>query len=288
MTQSPLNYFNLTQADLLGEGGEAQVYALDADRVVRMYRPGATLAGAEARAALLAEIAAGAGHLPFTTPQVIEVGELAENNGRVYVIEKRIPGTSMLQALEHSSGSTRSDLISQYMEAAWQLGTLKLQRPFFGEISHEAPVQTATLEEYLAERAGRSLAGVTSLAHVDPAALAHALGEPMAAPVFVHIDYFPGNVMVNNNQLNAVIDFGYSSSIGDRRMTVMAAAAHLVSPRISPTVTEADRVIALDWLRERDLFDYYERGLPWLAAYWSFVPEADDPAAYAWCHSILR
>ena len=33
-----LEHFDLTTAELLGQGGEAQVYALDADRVVRLYR----------------------------------------------------------------------------------------------------------------------------------------------------------------------------------------------------------------------------------------------------------
>ena len=60
--------------------------------------------------------------------------------------------------------------------------------------------------------------------------------------------------MVDENQLTGVIDFGYSSIIGDRRVNALVATAHLVTPRITPTVTADDQAIAYAWLRERDLF----------------------------------
>ena len=95
--------------------------------------------------------------------------------------------------------------------------------------------------------------------------------SPVDSPAFVHLDYFPGNVMAEGEQISAVIDFGYASIIGDRRMNALVATAHLITPRITPTVTDRDRDIAFAWLRERELFDYFERGLPWLAAYWTFA-----------------
>ena len=50
--------------------------------------------------------------------------------------------------------------------------------------------------------------------------------------------------MVHEDQLTAVIDFGYSSIIGDRRMNAMVAAAHLVTPRITPTITADDQSLS--------------------------------------------
>ena len=115
--------------------------------------------------------------------------------------------------------------------------------------------------------------------------MAVAIGELCGPPAFVHLDYFAGDVIVDENQLTAVIDFGYSSIIGDRRMNALVAAAHLVTPRITPTITADDQAIAYAWLRERDLFKYFEHGLPWLAAYWTFA--SDDARLYEWCCSIL-
>lgn len=271
--------FNPNTAELLGEGGEAQVYALDDAYVVRLFREGAKAADVTARTELLAEIAVGAVHLPFETPVVMDQGVL---DGRIYTIEKRIHGTSLLTALANMQGNPRRQLIEQYMATAWQLGRINITRPFFGEICHE--IQTPTWRAYLLERAKHSLAS-SPLAHIDAEPIAASVPPLDAEPAFIHLDYFAGNVMANNGQLTAVIDFGYSSLLGDRRMNVMAATAHLVTPRITPTVTAEDQAIAFAWLRERDLYAYYEQALPWLAAYWTFA--SDDVALFKWCRSIL-
>jgi aminoglycoside phosphotransferase (APT) family kinase protein len=141
-----------------------------------------------------------------------------------------------------------------------------------------------TMSNYLSsfDPTQAELLGEGGEAQINVAAAISALD---AAPAFIHLDYFAGNVMFDQNQLSAVIDFGYSSIIGDRRMNALVAAAYLVTPRITPTVSADDQAIAFAWLRERDLFTYYERGLPWLAAYWTFA--SDDIELYAWCSSIL-
>ena len=57
--------FSLSQAELLGEGSEAQVYALDEAHVVRLFREGASAEDVAGRTRFLAEIAAGAVALAF-------------------------------------------------------------------------------------------------------------------------------------------------------------------------------------------------------------------------------
>lgn len=281
MHKKQLASFNPNHAQLLGEGGEAQVYALDDAYVVRLFREGASAEDVAARTTLLMEIATGAAHLPFETPVVVAQGGVF---GRIYTLEKRIPGTSLLTALSRATGSVRGSLVEQYMDAAWQVGEIRVARDYLGEIGRKDAIQTPTWQVYLTERANRSLAS-SPLNHLDGTPFANALGELAEPPAFIHLDYFAGNVMANGDQLNAVIDFGYSSIIGDRRMNALVAAAHLVTPRITPTVTAEDQAIAFAWLRDHDLFDYYERGLPWLAAYWTFA--SDDVELYNWCRSIL-
>lgn len=281
-----LTDFDPTQFQLLGSGGEAHVYALDDERVLRVYGNGTSLAAAQSRARLLDEIAHGAQRLPFATPIVLSCGELtvAEGEKRVYAVEKRIAGTSLLDALRTVAGEPRRRLIEQYMDAAWALGEVVVRRPYFGELDHWDPLSAETFTHYLAERARRSVTG-TAFEHLDTQALSTELGEPMTEPTFVHLDYFAGNVMADAGRITAVIDFGYSSIIGDRRMNVVAAAAHLMSARITPVVTEADRAVARDWLQARGLTDYYAAGERWMAAYWLFV--RDDPTVVAWAHEIL-
>ena len=248
---------------------------------MRLFRRGATAEGVSTRTALLNEIAAASQHLPFETPIVFAEGTAQD---RIYTIEKRIAGTALLTALAESDRHTRNGLIEQYMETAWLLSTIDIQRPYFGELCRDDAVQTPTLQDYLSKRAKRSLRG-SSFANIDTGELAAMVGEPIDEPAFVHLDYFAGNVMAAGGRISAVIDFGYSSIIGDRRMNPVIAAAYLTTAHITPIVTQADRNIAFDWLKKRDLLDYYERIEKWLAAYWLFA--SDDVELYNWCCSIL-
>lgn len=277
-----LTQLGTSHEELLGEGGEAKVYALDESLVVRIHQPGESVDNARSRKLLLDEIAAGASHLWFDTPEVIEVGTLF---GHTYSIERRIDGESLIQALRTAEGATRARLINRYMDAAWATGKISLVRPSFGEVAGDNPIECDSFSEYLAERAGRSLAD-TPLAHIDAQSLAKALGEPVDAPSLVHLDFFAGNVMADGDQITGVIDFGYSTIIGDRRLTPVAAAVHLVSPRITPVATDTDRALAMNWIAEHELGDYYSAGEQWMAAYWMFA-SADDPVILPWSKSVL-
>lgn len=267
---------------LLGEGGEAKVYALDQSHVVRLHEPGASVEGAMARKALLDEITAGSSHLWFAVPEVLEVDTLL---GHTYSVERRIPGVSLLDALRTADEPTRSQLVSRYMDAAWATGDITLVRPSFGEVSAEDAVECDTFGDYLCERARRSLAD-SPLSHVDARSLADALGEPVEPPALVHLDFFAGNVMADGDEVTGVIDFGYSTIIGDQRLNPVAAAVHLVSPRITPVATAADRAVAMSWIAEHELQDYYPSGERWMAAYWMFA-SADDPVILPWSTSVL-
>ena len=231
---------NLSQAELLGEGGEAQIYALDNAHIVRLFREGESAEDFAARTNLLAEIVAGAAHLPFETPVVLEQGAFF---GRIYTIEKRIPGTSLLSALSTTQGTVRRSLIEQCKAAAWKIGSIHITRPFIGEIGRKDANQATAWQAYLTVRARCSLAA-SPLTNIEQDALAASVGELSDAPAFVHLEDFSGSVMVHEDQLAAVIDFGYSSVICDRRMNAMVPAAHLVTPHITPTITADDQSLS--------------------------------------------
>ena len=273
--------FNPETATLLGEGSESRVYALDSHHVLRVCRDGASTDGVAARAALLDEITAGSRHIPFATPQVIEQGE---HNGQHVTLENRLNGNSMLNALADASGSGRRMLIEQYMEAAWLLGDVAIERPFYGEICHPEPIEAPSFRAYLAERAERSLATSTDMTLTDSIRIAANVAEPDDRGRLVHLDFCPANVLVEGVRVSAVLDFGYASLIGDRRMTAVAAAAYLV-PEITPTVKKGDQAIAFDWLRNHEMISYYTSAERWLAAYWTHA--SDDENLFKWCTKIL-
>ena len=276
-----LTAFNPETATLLGEGSEARVYALDADHVLRLCKDGATDEGVAARADLLDEIADGARHLQFATPRVFEQGK---HTGQHVTLEKRLNGDSLLNALADATGSGRQMLIEQYMETAWSLGDVAIERPFYGELCHPEPIQAPSFRAYLAERAEHSLTQATEMTLTDSIRIAANVAEPDDRGRLVHLDYCPANVMVEGVRVSVVLDFGYSSLIGDRRLTAVAAAAYLV-PEITPTVRKGDQALAFDWLRNHEMISYYTSAERWLAAYWTHA--SDDENLFKWCTKIL-
>lgn len=283
-----LKTFGLTEEDRLGGGGEATVYALDGKRVLRLYNhPCADLDGLLARNRFLDDLNQHKGAFPYELPAVLDCGRVGD---RCYTIEKRIGGRSMLDELADCTGSQRHDLIISYMDAAYALRQIKL-KPLgldksmtYGELCRDDAIVTGSVREFMLRRVGASIEG--SAFQLSASQLVGALGSLVgdSDSGLVHLDYFPGNVMAEGGRVTAVIDWGYSSVWAAERMNPLIAANYLF-PRISPTATAHDQEIALSWLDEHGLLQFFEPMQRWLAAYWLFVK--DDPVVVAWCKEIF-
>ena len=258
----------------LGRGGEADVYAIADDRVLRLCKPDASQAGFDARLDLLERMDGACGGV--CVPRVLEHGRV---EGQLFTIETRLGGVPMSQAL--GAATDRRALVRDYMEVAARLGEGQEARPF-GEIGREDPIRADRLRDYMERRVKASMAaGGVGL---DGEALAAPFEEP-EQPGIVHLDYFPGNVMADGNRVTGVLDFGYSTIVGDPRFTPVLAAIYL-SNRISPPAGAEDRAIAMEWLAERNLTSLVVPLRRWIAAYWSFCRE-DDPKLAAEIRHVL-
>jgi len=276
-----LRAFGLGPDDYLGHGGEAWVYALGPDRVLRVLHQGGRADDVRTRDALVAELRGGMTGLSL--PELLEVGERA---GRVYAIERRLQGRSVLSALAHVDGATRTQLIEAHLDAAAILGDLSLERRgYFGDLIDPQPIRCATWHEYLDARSTRNLAGsVPPFTALQSEDFASGLPEPDVGR-FVHLDAFAGNMLTDGATITAVLDIGVTSVVGDRRLDPVASAAYLLSMDISPTRRDSDDDIVLGWLRNRGLIDLLEPARRWLAAFWTFA--IDDPRVLRWCTEVL-
>src|SRR4029079_841469 len=102
----------------IGHGGEADVYEMHGDRVLRWYhsppaRPLATLS------TFYDEIQSPA--LPFALPRIIEHGTI---EGRAYSIDARIPGRPLMEALLALRGADRRRALDSYLAAAHQIASV--------------------------------------------------------------------------------------------------------------------------------------------------------------------
>lgn len=276
-----LQHFDLRTDALLGIGSEACVFARDANEVLRVHHPGTTRASVDGRAALLEELHLSAPAVAFELPRVLETRRL---HGRFVTREPRLPGRPLAQALGDTTGSARADLLLAFLECTTTLSALRVTRPYYGDLSDGDPVRRPTYRAYLAARAAKSLAlAGPGFETVDPGALASAVPEP-SAPSFVHLDLYPGNVLVDGTTVTAVVDFGGLPIVGDARLDSLAAVAYL-TPNISRTANDADRQLALQWLDQKGWLPLFDPVQRWVAARWSFA--RDDVATHAWCRATL-
>ena len=239
---SLLRRFGVTADDCLGHGGEARVYALGDDRVLRVLHRGGRADDVVRRHRLVSDLRRA--RPPFALPDVLEVGE---SGGRgVFAVERRLPGRSVLDELGSCVGPARRRLVESHLETAAALGDLHLgPRRDFGDLVLEDPITTPTWRAYLARRAATNLARSTSeFRSVDPDALVDGLPEA-AGPAFVHLDAFAGNMLTDGTRITAVIDIGSTCVAGDRRFDPLSAAVYLAAPEITPVATAADIDVAM-------------------------------------------
>lgn len=275
-----LHRFGLDPSSLLGRGGEASVYALDDQRVLRILHGGADGEQLDDRQGLVDELRAGP--TGFALPQLVQRGSV---DGRGYGIERRLPGIAVSDQLTRLDRRGRDRLVERHLDAANALGDLRLaERPWFGDLLAPSPVRTGTWREYLLTKAAQSLERAPGFEHLDPAALAADLPDTSDGS-FVHLDAFAGNMLAVGTSITAVIDIGITSVRGDRRLDPLSAAVYLCAPPITPAADEHDRRAAHRWLRDAGLADHVEPARRWLAAFWAWA--IDDRALHRWCRSVL-
>jgi putative membrane protein len=104
----------------------------------------------------------------------------------------------------------------------------------------------------------------------------------------VHGDYFPGNVLVSNDlRVTGVIDFGFSTLVGDPRMDLVGASAFLEVSREFTTPQDAQVVRSYLRAKARISTEVYALYRTYFAIYFAFTHEF-GLHLYDWCLAVLR
>ena len=213
-----LEEFGLTPDDLLGEGAESSVYALGSRHILRLPRKRRFEPGSRERLKLFLE--AIAGHLPFATPHIEEIGP-----DGTWTVEARLPGRSMAEFLKTAGDDARDHALRNYVAAIDAFRVIELPDRPYGHLLAQRPLTADTWRMF----AHDSLARFRSRNRV---AIARDVGDPYrlfdkavdmiehlpARPpkTLVHGDYFPGNVLLGERlSIAAVLDFGAFTVVGD-------------------------------------------------------------------------
>jgi putative membrane protein len=288
-----IDRFSVTTADLLGKGGESEVYALDDARVLRIYKAQAPVDYIARRQAFYQRLEQL--RPPFELPVILESGA---GSGRSYTVERRMRGQAFAGMLPELTGAERRRALASYLHVAAQIGSVSLPGLPFGEIlAGGEPLQCDSWARFVwgrlqqAYRQSRpdleqDVPGVDDVLVFMRAELEQL--EGFAEKRLVHGDYFPGNVYIDDDlAICGVGDFGYTTLVGDPRMDLAGAIAFLevvdgYSPEDTPFLTA---------LAEERHGASIARWLAFYRLYYSFyfsTCKLDDPRTYAWCVSNLR
>jgi putative membrane protein len=277
---------------LLGAGGESEVFALDEERVVRLYRsrheaPEPTISQLRALYGMWARTDIG-----IEVPLILDSGV---RDGRTYTIDRRFSGRPFSGWLATAERTERRDALRTFLDAVASLSRLPSPVPGFARlVGGDAPAQFRSLTDLarnmLARPTRKSQAHLTrdvpDVGQVWERLLAE-LAERVVQPVLVHGDICPPNAYLSLGPEGPVVtgigDFSPHTVHGDPMMDVTGAVAFL---ELEPYADAAGDAL---WLEGLAVERFGPDTAHWIDVYrrfygFYFSDAGDfDPALYGWC-----
>jgi putative membrane protein len=287
-----LAIFGTGRDQLLGAGGESEVFAIDHERVLRLYRsrheaPRRTAAQLHG----LYQTWAGS-DIGLELPLILDMGE---RNGRFFTVDRRLSGRNFSGWLQHADLAQRRPALISFLDATERLRRLPSPVPGFARlIGNGAPQQFSTLVELLSSMLrGPLQSSRTQLERDIPAAaevwnrLHGELARRSVVPAVVHGDVCPPNAYLSQGPEGPVVtgiaDFSPHTVHADPLMDLAGA---LIFLELEPY---ADAAADAAWLEAVAVERHGREIARWIDVYRRFYGFyfsnacAFDPNLYAWC-----
>lgn len=286
MTEVVTAAFGVTEADLIGSGWESTIYALGKTQILRIPRPEVV---SEGKLRAQADLIANLPPLPFAVPRIREIARI---DGQLYVIEDRIAGRSMDAMLADLSGDRRAAALRAYLAAAEAMSTVTVPGEAFGDLLLDQPRRCDKWSDYLTARVRTAAkdevlaAAVPGLAAIAQRFIARLEALPDPARCIVHGDIYPPNVMMNDDlQVTGLIDFSFTTRVGDHVMDLAGACYYL-------QVIEATSQADLDYLKQlilerhgAEVIERIDLYAVWFA--FDFAYNHDAAVVFQWCANLI-
>jgi putative membrane protein len=284
--------FGTSRDRLLGAGGESEVFALDEERVLRLYRsrheaPDPTVT--QLRALYGAWAATDIG---IEVPLILNHGV---RGGRTYTIDRRFSGRPFSGWLATAERPERRDALGTFLDAVSRLGQLPSPVPGFARlVGADAPAQFGTMVDLARNMLARPTRtshehlarDVANVASVWERVLAE-LAERVVDPVLVHGDVCPPNAYLSQGPDGPVVtgigDFSPHTVHGDPMMDVTGAVGFL---ELEPYADAGGDAL---WLEGLAVERFGPETAHWIDVYrrfygFYFSDAGDfDPTLYGWC-----
>jgi putative membrane protein len=288
-----LAHFGIDESRLLGSGGEARVFAVDDQRVLRLYRrspesPAHTTQQLRALYDCWSDAEIG-----IEVPRILDSGTIA---GRYFTLDRRLSGRSFSEWLASASSEDRRLTLTSYLDATLALQHLPSPVPGFARlVGVGAPQQFSTLPELLTHQMSLSLARSRDRLELDLPQVRQVwddlqadLAQRVCRPALVHGDLCPPNVFVSRGARGEAVvtgigDFSPHTLSADPMLDVAGAVCFL---ELEPYPEAAADALWLGQLAVQRLgpdtarwLDVYRR---FYGFYYSMTYDV-EPLAYAWC-----
>ena len=281
----------------LGEGGESQVYALDDQRVVRLYRAGHQSASSPVVDQLRQlygywERTVPPDHRAVQLPLVLDAGV---THGRSWSVDRRFAGGALADWLPTVDVPVRRAGLASLLDAAEAMSRLPMPVPRFARLVGDGAPQTyGSLVELLTAM----LAGPISRSRDDLARdvpdigrtwdrLQRDLASRVVTPTLVHGDFCAPNAYVTvdgyGSRVTGVGDFSPHTLQADPLMDLTGAVTFLELLAYDGAVADSE------WLLGLAVQRYGPDVARWIGVYrryfgFYFSDTAElDPHTYAWC-----
>jgi len=284
--------FGIGRDQLLGSGGESEVFALDHERVLRLYRSRHE-APRQTAAQLRSLYASWHGiDIGVELPMIMETGDY---DGRFYTVDRRFSGRNFSSWLQQADIAQRRPALISFLDATERLQHLQSPVPGFARLVGDGtPQQFGTLGELLSNmlmgpvqasraRLERDVPGVSEVwnrLHTD-------LAQRSVAPALVHGDICPPNAYLSQGPQGPVVtgigDFSPHTLNADPLMDLAGAVIFLELEPYAEAPADAA------WLQAVAVERYGPDIVGWIDVYRRYYgfyfsnAYEFDPNLYAWC-----
>jgi putative membrane protein len=284
--------FGIGPDQLLGSGGESEVFALDHERVLRLYRSRHE-APRQTAAQLRSLYASWHGiDIGVELPMIMATGDY---HGRFYTVDRRFSGRNFSSWLQQADIAQRRPVLISFLDATERLQHLQSPVPGFARLVGDGtPQQFGTLGELLSNmlmgpvqasraRLERDVPGVSEVwnrLHTD-------LAQRSVAPALVHGDVCPPNAYISQGPQGPVVtgigDFSPHTLNADPLMDLAGAVIFLELEQYAEAPADATWLQAVAAERHgRDIVGWIDVYRRYYGFYFSNAYEF-DPNLYAWC-----
>lgn len=296
-TQQWLDHFSSQghNAKPLAAGVEGAIYDLGDRLVAKVWRE-RRVAELERMQTFYADVAAA--HLPFSTPEILQVEQV---DGASVTYERKLPGEPLQQRLGAEDREISQSAIDCVLEVLRDLATVPASSSMrqLAVLDEDLPfwADAGTFQSALLSLLGRRVArfGPVIREHLPDfdyrfTALQERLTLLGTCPdTVIHGDLFGPNILVDDQSRPlAVLDFGFLTTAGDPRLdaAITASVMNMYGPHALTITQELTARFA------RELSYSTEALLTYQAAYSvatsnAFTPDGDD-GHFAWCIAQLR